>query len=171
MNSTAIWQLPQLPYGSCHNCRMAVATTAVWQLPQLPYGSCHNCRMAVATNCLLLQSSPQTASTAALAVIPVMLLPQTTSYRSQLPKLPQQQLTVIPVMLRSPIRLNFLFSPTKIKRKKVEFIPPPTFMDEFIPPPTWDEISSILRLLSPNDLYLLRPMRINYLPQIISKST
>ena len=95
------------------NCYMTVATTAVWQLPQLPYGSCHNCRMAVATNCLLPQSSPQTASTAALAVIPVMLLPQTASYCSQLPKLPQQQLTVIPVMLRSPIRLNFPLSQTK----------------------------------------------------------
>ena len=103
----------QLLYGSCHNCRMAVATTAVWQLSQLPYGSCHNCRMVVATNCLLPQSSPQTASTSALAVIPFMLQPQTASYRSQLPKLPQQQLTVIPVMLRSPNRLNFPLSPTK----------------------------------------------------------
>ena len=35
--TTAVWQLLQLPYGSCHNCHMAVAITAVWQLPQTPF--------------------------------------------------------------------------------------------------------------------------------------
>ena len=98
----------QLLYGSCHNCRMAVATTAVWQLSQLPYGSCHNCHMAVATTA-------------------VWQLPQTVTCRSQLPKLPEQQLVVIPLMLRRTIFLKFALSNKKIRIIPNSTPPPPFF--------------------------------------------
>ena len=49
----------------------------------------------------------------AVATTAVWQLPQTAICRSQLPKLPQQQLAVIPVMLRRPICLKFPHSNKK----------------------------------------------------------
>ena len=69
------------------------ALTAVWQLRYSTAATAFNCHMAVdELNCYM-----------AVATTAMWQWPQTAICRSQLPKLHQQQLVVIPIMLRRPM--------------------------------------------------------------------